>query len=52
MNATALKSWKRARKGNVKSSKFLRPNRSMVKKAGIAKAKLMIPTPIDHYQIC
>ena len=48
----ALKSWNRARKGNVTSSKFLRPNLSMVKKAGTANTKLMIPTPIDHYEIC
>ena len=52
LNAMALSSWNRARKGNVTSSKFLRPNLSIVKKAGIAKAKLIMPTPIDHCHIC
>ncbi len=50
MNAMALKSWKRARNGNVTSRRFLRPNVSMVLKAGRANRKLMIPTPSDHYQ--
>lgn len=52
LNAMALKSWNKARKGNVTSSKFLRPNLSIVKKAGTANAKLIIPTPMDHCQIC
>lgn len=39
--------WKIARNGNVKISSGLRPNLSIVKKAGNAKTQFRIPVPMD-----